>query len=330
MLRSVVVWRYRVALAFASLLMLSAATASAFPSARLVYVRGQGAESCPAEIELRLSVAHRLGYDPFNTGSRRTIMAVVEESGERLTARMELVDEQGVSQGERRLEAARNHCDDLIRALALSMSIAIDPERTEPAQPSELAASSSATPSGSPRTDTSSEARPKSNEASDPTLFWRFGLGGQAAIGVAPSPAAGLLVVGSGRRGDLSLGLEFRLDAPASRAVEGGAEVESRLIAGALVPCFHYDPGLLCAVGTLGAVEATSDAAASREDSALYAAAGLRVGTEWRLSAPLALRTHADLLANLTRSILELDGASVWEMPVFSGSLGVALLGSFP
>jgi hypothetical protein len=313
-----------------ALLTLIAATASAFPSARLVYVRGQGAESCPGEIELRLSVAHRLGYDPFHTGSRRTIMAVVEQSGERLTARMELVDEQGVSQGERRLEAAPDRCDDLIRALALSMSIAIDPERTEPARASELASGGASTASASPRNDAPSEPLSSSNDASNAALALRFGLGGQVAIGVAPAPAAGLLLVGSGRHGDVSLGAEFRLDAPASRAVAGGADVESRLVAGALVPCFHYDPGSLCAVGTLGTIQATSDAAASRQDSALYAAAGLRVGTEWRLSPPLVLSTHADLLANLTRPTLELDGASVWKMPTFSGSLGLTLLASFP
>ena len=264
------------------------------------------------------------------TGSRRTIVAVVEASGERLTARMELVDEQGVSQGERRLDAAPHRCDDLIRALALSMSIAIDPERTEPVAASSGASEAVATASASARDDAASEPRPSSSDASDATLFLRFGLGAQAAFGVAPAPAAGLLVVGSGRRGSVSLGLEFRLDAPASRAVASGAEVESRLVAGALVPCLHYDPGLLCAVGMLGAVEATSDAAASREDSATYAAAGLRVGTEWRLSAPLVLATHADWLANLTRPSLELDGESVWKTPVFSGSLGVTLLGSFP
>jgi hypothetical protein len=311
-----------------ALLTLTAATASAFPSARLVYVRGQGAESCPGEIELRLSVAHRLGYDPFHTGSRRTIMAVVEQSGERLTARMELVDEQGVSQGERRLEAGRDRCDDLIRALALSMSIAIDPDRTEPAAAASAgSARSAATPSSA--RDAPSEPQPSSDDASAEALLLRFGLGGQVAFGVAPAPAAGLLVVGSGRRDRVSLGFEFRLDAPASLAVPG-AVVESRLVAGALVPCFHYDPGVLCAVGALGAVAATSDAAASREDSATYAAAGVRVGTEWRLPEPLIFATHAEVLANLTRSSLELDGVSVWEMPVFSGSLGVTLLGSFP
>jgi hypothetical protein len=317
----------RVGLALGLVLGLGSVEAQAFPSARLVYVRGQGAESCPGEIELRLSVAHRLGYDPFNTGSRRTIVAVIERSGERLTARMELVSEQGVSQGERRLEAAPDRCDDLIRALALSMSIAIDPERTDasPAAPPMVAAAPLAPP-----TDPTGGASAAADRDSSPPLYLRFGLGAQAGLGVAPAPALGLLVVGSGRHRNASLAFEYRLDAPASRAVAGGVNVESRLVTGAIVPCVHVDPGFACATGMLGTVAATSDGSGARDDSTTYAAAGLRLGTEWRLGGPLLLRTHADLLANLKRFELELDGTRVWEMPGFSGSLGLALFGSFP
>jgi hypothetical protein len=39
--------------------------AYATPSARLVYSRGHGAESCPDEHALREAVAARVGYDPF-------------------------------------------------------------------------------------------------------------------------------------------------------------------------------------------------------------------------------------------------------------------------
>ncbi len=306
-------------------------TALAFPSARLIYVRGQGAEECPSEMELRLSVAHRLGYDPFNTGSRRTIMAVVERSGERLTARMELVNEQGVSQGERRLEAPPDGCADLIRALALSMSIAIDPERTENAS-SETplvfgVPAASAPPPG--RKDTTASSGVQTETTGRP-LILRFGFGGQAALGVAPAPVAGLLVVGAPRYQNFSLSFEFRTDATASRTLENGTTIESRLMAGSFAPCFHLDPGYACAVGTLGAVEATSDAPKREEDSGLYGGLGFRLGTEWPVAKFLVLRTHADLLATLTPVDIRLDKQSVWEMSPITGSLGVALLGSFP
>lgn len=40
-----------------------APSAEASPSARLVYVRGAGAEACPDEATLRGAVKQRLGYD---------------------------------------------------------------------------------------------------------------------------------------------------------------------------------------------------------------------------------------------------------------------------
>lgn len=313
------------------LVLTGTATATAFPSARLVYVRGQGAESCPGEMELRLSVAHRLGYDPFNTGSRRTIMAVMEGNDQRLTARMELVDEKGMSQGERKLEAALDRCDDLIRALALSMSIAIDPEHTGPPDADAPPLFRFGEPGGkASRTDSSAERPGPREESRDAPLFLRFGLGGQVALGVAPAPAAGFLVVGSPRYRNFSIALEYRTDATASRLLANGARIESSLMTGNIAPCFHFDPGFVCGTASFGVVRASSDAAQAAEDSALFAAAGIRVGTEWQLARPLVLRTHADLLAALTRPHIELDGVSVWEMPAVSGSLGLALLGSFP
>ena len=42
---------------------------------RLQYVRGVGAESCPAERELRAAVVGRLGYDPFEIGARASVLA---------------------------------------------------------------------------------------------------------------------------------------------------------------------------------------------------------------------------------------------------------------
>lgn len=318
----------RVGLIFGTIALAISNTAGAFPSAKLVYVRGQGAETCPGEMELRMSVAHRLGYDPFNTGSRRTIMAVVEGNDERLTARMELVDEQGVSQGERKLEAAADRCGDLIRALALSMSIAIDPEHTGP-DPNAPPLFRFEKPAGESRADSSAEEPAPREESRDAPLFLRFGLGGQVGLGTAPAPAAGLLVIGSARYRDFSAALEYRVDAQASRVLANGARIESSLMTGNVAPCFHHGPGLACGVFSFGVVQATSDSAHPEDDAALYAAAGIRVGTEWQLPHPLILRTHADLLGALTRPHIELDAENVWEMPAVSGSLGLSLLGSF-
>jgi hypothetical protein len=78
---------------------------------------------------LRLAVIARLGYDPFSPTANKTIVAVIERKGDELRGRIELVNAASDSQGVRELTVPADRCWDLVRAMALSMSIAIDPER---------------------------------------------------------------------------------------------------------------------------------------------------------------------------------------------------------
>ena len=63
--------------------------ASASPSARLIFGRGPGAESCPDEAVLRTEVSSRIGYDPFFPYAPRTVVLTMGGSGAKLTARIE-------------------------------------------------------------------------------------------------------------------------------------------------------------------------------------------------------------------------------------------------
>jgi hypothetical protein len=279
-------------------------------------------------MELRMAVAHRLGYDPFNAASGRALMTVIEAEGQRrLIARLELVNEQGVSQGERRFEAALDRCADLVRALALSMSIAIDPDGAE-AEQSAPAARRTARADHPPKAEIHDAEDRFSAQSAKSAL--RLGLGGQAAVGVAPAMVAGGLLAGTWRQGVLSLGLELRADAAGSRRLANGASVQSRLIALSLLPCVHYQPALLCAVGSWGRIRATSDAAQARDDVGHFAAAGLRIGTEWSLGSRLLLRTHTDLLASLVPVRIALDQRNVWELSAITGSFGATLFTTLP
>ena len=56
-------------------LVLSAGSAPAAPSARLVYVRDPDAATCPDEQAVRAAVAARLGFDPFLAYARATMFA---------------------------------------------------------------------------------------------------------------------------------------------------------------------------------------------------------------------------------------------------------------
>lgn len=96
--------------------------------ARLVYVLGAGVRDCPAPMQLRIAVTARLGYDPFSATAPRTVIAQIEEKSSELLGHVELVSDENVSQGARELTAPGDRCSELVRAMALSISIAIDPE----------------------------------------------------------------------------------------------------------------------------------------------------------------------------------------------------------
>src|SRR5688500_17870579 len=72
-----------------------------FPTSRLTYARGAGAEGCPEELTVRQAVAARLGYDPFFAAADKTIVARILRNREELRATVELVDDRGMVRGVR-------------------------------------------------------------------------------------------------------------------------------------------------------------------------------------------------------------------------------------
>src|SRR5271170_1386767 len=120
------------AAAFTCALALRASTASASPTARLVYSRAVGADSCPNEDALRRAVAARVGYDPFFAWANKTIVATMAaDRPGGFTARVGLVDEGGTEHGTRDLHTDGD-CSDLLGASALAIAIAIDPRSLMP------------------------------------------------------------------------------------------------------------------------------------------------------------------------------------------------------
>ncbi len=101
--------------------------AEAARSARLIYVRGHGADTCPDEDAVRNAVAARLGYDPFVAFAANILVAHVRREGDGFHTAVGLVDENGVERGARQLTVDSRECADAIAAMALTISIAIDP-----------------------------------------------------------------------------------------------------------------------------------------------------------------------------------------------------------
>ena len=99
-----------------------------FPSSRLIYARGKGAESCRDEESIRKEVSARLGYDPFFVWAERTIVTQTERQERGFRATVQLLDDKGMVRGSRVLKSNASECTELVKSVALAISIGVDPE----------------------------------------------------------------------------------------------------------------------------------------------------------------------------------------------------------
>jgi hypothetical protein len=157
------------------------------------------------------------------------------------------------------------------------------------------------------------------------------------AVGTVPSLAPGLSAFARVGKGTWSLAVELRADAAesAGRPAElGGGQVQARLYAASIVPCYHRGYVAVCIVGMAGTLEASGDGVTpAHAATTAFAATGVRLGVEWPLSATFGLRAGVDGIVNLDPVTLALgeDGKySVWSAPRFAGTLSSGLIVQFP
>ena len=308
-------------------------------TARLVYLRGAGTESCPDEGELRDAVAARLGYDPFTPSSFETLFTEVDKDATGFVARVKLVSHDNTVRGARTLKTT-GACSDLMASLALTISIAIDPMAgTRKGPPEGLPPGERPVEVGpsSPRGEEPIEETPGGSAPSPPApptsprVVFAIGGGPVGSIGYAPAPALGLAIFGRARIGDLSLALEGRADLPSSTDVSGGGRVRSSLLMASLLPCGHTGVLFGCARGSIGRLQADGvDISDPGSSGAIWAAMGVRAGAEIPLGRVFALRIAADGDALLTRYALRIGGATRFRYSAVAGDLGLAAVAIFP
>ncbi|HYP98134.1 MAG TPA: hypothetical protein VER96_05640 [Polyangiaceae bacterium] len=319
----------------------SARSALGFPSSRLVYMRGPGAENCPDQASVRDAVKKRLGYDPFFPSSDKIIIARVMRDGSKLRGEVELVDEQSSQVGKREFAAEQDQCEQLVHAMALSISIAIDPKSAEtyaqgpenPApEPRENEPASSPSAEAPVVTAATPPAAPPiaSPARSSPQIkrwLWSAGLGATVQFGSMPKTAFGATAFGAVRSGAWSLALEGELDAPMTAHSEG---VELRSSGGALklLPCGHWKLMSACQITALRWLAATGTPS-GLGGSAGSLALGGRLGVELPLSPKFGALAYGDLLLTPLPVHLESQGNPLWKTPIFSGGLGIAAVVHF-
>lgn len=342
----------------AALLVGSSAGAQGPHEARLEYTRGAGAEHCPDEASLRSAVAARLGYDPFREGAPRLIAAAITRAGRGLRAKIQLIDAAGEVTGARELASSQNDCSELVGAVTLAISIAVDPQselrpappappppapeeppspppapQDPPARDPSPPAASSPAPPAPPRSAAAPRpsARKETNKNEENLnqinrIEAHAGLAGLFTVGTAPGVVSLGLAASAGlRRGAASISLEARADLPTSAAAAEGGAVSAWILLGTLAPCYHVNALLACPLVSGGVLWGEGQGVEeSRRDATPFAAAGGRIGLEIIKVAPVSARLYVDVTATLTPTSLHLNDRPVWSSPPVGVVVGIA------
>lgn len=314
-----------------------AKTAYASPSAKLVYVRGAGAETCPDESELRKAVAVRIGYDPFFPVAQKTVIAQVARSTKGYRAHVQIVAQDGTVRGERDLATTGDDCNELVGATALAISVALDdlddpteapppsePAPTEPPPPTSPASASASTPRDEPPR--RPPPAPPNEPATRTELSGAVGVG--AVVGTAPSFAGSVNLAFALARGALALRLDGRGDAPSGTGLRPIGRLSTSSYVGIASICLRGSIPFACAGGGGGYFRSSTEGlAVPRSDGAIIAIAALRAGAIVRASKSVFVEPSVVLGANLVRHDVEVDGSKAYELPFLWG--GASLLVGF-
>lgn len=327
--------RFAVALYGLALVLAVATMASAQAEQRqtatLAYTRAPGAEACPDEQELRDAVSGRLGYVPFQAEAERRIDVRFGKSGTKLIATLRVARPDAPPKT-RTLESEAGDCIELAQAVALALSVAIDPlGATRPAEPDPEPAPETREPEPVPAPAPTAEppaptARPAEPRPSPPIardrgptepedLRLSLAAIGRTAWGELPklSPGVGLGV--GVRRGPLSAAIWLDMALPVSDATSRGG-YDASLFGATLRGCWHPQSVFVCALGRGARVEAEGrDVDRPKSDAGLIAAAGAGVGFELQVARSLSLAAGIDGLFYVSRLALDLDGRELWSQP---------------
>ncbi len=331
----------------------NAAAQTPTPTAVLRYERSDDAAQCPDAQGLRDTVAARLGYDPFRDAAPTTVHATITRNRRRLRGRVEVTNAAGATVGTREIESSRRDCAEIASAMALAISIVIDPlSLTRPPPPPAPVVPPSPPPPPPPPPVVVVEPIASPPPPPPPPIVRRappppsrrpaveVALGGGVTLGHTPAATASVAASVALRWNLVSLALEGSHAFLSSAELAGVGEVQASLASGRIVPCLNhrFSPRFeasVCGVLALGALSATATSVdLARPAAAFYAAVGARLAGRFALSPLLGLRARVDLLGNVTPVSLQIrDGGRervVWSTSTASLTAGLDLVATFP
>lgn len=336
--------RVAVAIASAATLVLAAASADASPSAKLVYVRGTGADACPGEAELRKAVATRIGYDPFFPAAQKTVIAQVTRTAGGYRGKVQIVGDDGKVRGERDLASKGDDCAELVSTMALAVSIALDdldeaPKDPPPPAPPALVASDSDPPSSreapraspvTPPRDLPPAPPPRTTSLDGPHVELGASAGPIVSVGTAPSAAVGGSVAVSLGYGAFGARLGLRGELPSSSGLVPSGLVSTNTVLAALSGCVRGRVPFGCFGAGIGSISSrTEGITRPASDGALLVVLLASAGADIALGRVLYLEPFVEGALNLRRHRVEIDGSTAFTLPIVAGTLGLHLGGHF-
>lgn len=302
--------------------------AHATPSAKLVYVRGEGAASCPNEDELRKAVGKRLGYDPFFATADVTLVAEIEKREPTgFTGRVRVIDRDGKLVGSRIIQSASRECAELVRTLALNLSITVDDlaailPKTEPSPDPPTVIED---PPAIVKPPPVAEEPPKEPEKppAPRTVFPELGVLLLGNAGQTPALTLGIGASVGVRFGAVRISGDVTALLP-SEGSEGAFKARASVVQGTLSACLHLALPYVCAKGGLGVLDGGGAGVdLPRAGTAIVAGAGLEPGIELVLSEHLVFRAFADVRFALTRPSVTVNGVPAFRTGPASLGLGL-------
>lgn len=320
-----------------------ASESRATPSAKLVYVREAGTNACPAESDLRKAVASRIGYDPFFPTASKTVIAQISRVPSGYRGKVQIVGDDGNALGSRDLSTRGDDCSELLSALALAISIALDDlddgkpppapagesaAAAAPAAPATIAAPEAAETPRAPTTPPPSDAARDASSALPATRRLAFiaSAGPTTSFGFAPAASLGASLAATLRYSLVAARLGLRADLPASGGLAGGGSVSASTVLATASVCVRDDLPFLCAGVGLGSfATTTSGIPTPGSDTALLATVLASAGVDVPVWRQLYVEpvVEGDLL--LTRHRVVVDGVEGYRMPGFAGTAGIHL-----
>ncbi|MEO6601987.1 MAG: hypothetical protein ABIQ16_19060, partial [Polyangiaceae bacterium] len=266
------------------------------------------------------------------------IVARILRDEEGLHGQVELVDEHGAQIGLRELTAKADQCDELVRAMALSISIAIDPKSAESyaqGPPDEQETQlNEASPEPDQERPSAARAEEKPREApravlAAPRVLLSVGIGVMGVLYDAPQPTLAGFGFARLRRSAWSLALEARADLP---VIDDRNGVRFRTLSYSLraVPCLHLGVVFVCEVTSVGLISAEGTEAGGKSGTSSVLSLGARAGAEFMLSRSVGLIGQAELLVSPRTVRLASEGTPLWHTERFNGGVGLALALHFP